>query len=184
MPKQPQDPGTRVCGLCGHTDSVTRAKLGPGVWEYRCSAHPDWQLVVDASAKPIPEWSGVMGELGLYDDLPNCVDPGEPFVEYGVVEYRYRSRFPDSWAKVRERYPYRDVDEYREYTASAFVAAALGRLEREGVLVKRSGRATGYWSYNGEVSYWARATDTEPIGDLTWNDFAAAAGVADEPPPA
>ena len=40
----------------------------------------------------------------LLDPLLACVNPGEPFVEYGVVEYRFRQARPDLFLQhVRER---------------------------------------------------------------------------------
>jgi hypothetical protein len=181
MAKWSGDPGARVCPLCGHDETVSRGKVAPSIWEYTCSVHPKWIFIADGTASPLPEWSGVMGELGLYEDLPKCVYEGEPFVEYGVVEYRYRTQFPDAWDKVRERYPYRAEGEHAEYTTSSFLAAALARLQREGVLVKKFGKATGCWSYNGEVSYWA-TPPAKTDNDLSWEQFASEHGVGDTPP--
>jgi hypothetical protein len=35
------------------------------------------------------------GDLGLYDDLLLCLVPGDPWVEYGVVEHRYKLLRPE-----------------------------------------------------------------------------------------
>jgi hypothetical protein len=45
------------------------------------------------------EGSGLASELGMYDDLPGCLNPGEPWVEYGIVERRYRDAHPDAFAQ-------------------------------------------------------------------------------------
>ena len=45
---------------------------------------------------------GMTGEL--LGPVSACVDPDEPFVEYGIVEYRLRQRYPDLFlAHVRDR---------------------------------------------------------------------------------
>ena len=41
------------------------------------------------------EPEGKAAELGLYEDLLRCVVPGEPFVEYGIVERRYEELRPE-----------------------------------------------------------------------------------------
>src|SRR5580704_8922499 len=51
------------------------------------------------------------------------------FVEYGVVEYRYERQFPDAFASVLRRYPHRRDQKGLDYTASAFIAVALSRLD-------------------------------------------------------
>jgi hypothetical protein len=34
----------------------------------------------------------------LLEPLYHCVDPNDPFVQYGIVEYRLHTRFPDRFA--------------------------------------------------------------------------------------
>ena len=37
---------------------------------------------------------GIGAKLGVYDDLSLCLSPGEPWLEHGIVEHRYKSCAP------------------------------------------------------------------------------------------
>jgi hypothetical protein len=174
---------TMICPVCANDDAVNSAKLAPGIFQYTCSAverHPKSEPLVwerDTKGASLPAWGGVMGELGLFQDLPQCLVQGEPPVEYGVVEHRYERLFPQAFAAVLQRYPHRRDQQGLGYTASAFIAAALSRLQGEGVLTKKFGKATGSWAYDGEVSYWA-LPPAEGLGpDITWKEFAVGEGI-------
>lgn len=176
-------PSSQICAICVHDDDVTHAKLAPGIYEYTCTgryhdAPRVWE--VDATGATFPAWEGVMGELGLYEDLPRCLVAGEPFVEYGVVEHRYSTQFPKGFAAVLARHPHRRDQKGLDYSASMFIASALSRLQREGDLLKKFGKATGSWSYNGEISYWALAPQPGPGPDLTWAAYDEGEDPADE----
>lgn len=116
---------------------------------------------------------GVTGEL--LEPMLACVVPDEPFAEYGVVEYRFRERYPALFrAHVRDRgHVLMDTP---LVTASAVrFGFALSRLARPGELVRRFGPATGAWAYNGEMSYWA--VPPAPQGQpMTWAAYCARVG--------
>jgi hypothetical protein len=119
---------------------------------------------------------GVMESLGLFDDLPHCLDKEEAFVEYGIVEYRYRTLRPEPFAQLLNAYGHHAIQVGRPYTTSSFLASALRILADRGELELRWGPATGFWSYNGTVSYWA----VSPAGTdkmWSWSSFADAKGV-------
>jgi hypothetical protein len=109
------------------------------------------------------------------EPLSACVPPGEPYVEYGVVEYRFRQRYPDLFrAHVHDRGHVLTGKQVATASGVRF-GVALGRLARAGELISRYGPATGAWSYNGQVTYWARPP--EPAGPpLTWAAFCARLG--------
>ena len=134
-----------------------------------------------ATSKPISELATpdeLAGE-GITDELLGplgaCVDPDEPLVEYGIVEYRLRQRDPDLFlAHVRDRGPVTLGP--KAYTPSSVgFGVALGRLAQAGELISKYGPATGAWRYNSQITYWARP----PAPDramLTWVDYCEAVG--------
>ena len=63
------------------------------------------------------EGSGLAREVGMYDALPTCLVPGEPWAEYGIVERRYRDRHPDAFAAVVERYGHREQGQGKSCTS-------------------------------------------------------------------
>ncbi|MDP9436649.1 MAG: hypothetical protein M3P93_16265, partial [Actinomycetota bacterium] len=58
--------------------------------------------------------------------------------------------------------------------SSVRFGVALGRLAAAGQLVAVSGPATGAWSYNGQVMYWARPP--RPTRLKSWVEHCAAVG--------
>lgn len=175
-------PPRQVCPLCAHDDDVTMVVLGPGMWNYTCTGHthPDpfqWQSSSSSASTAERELLGGKSEaLGLYDDLPACLVPGEAWVEYGVVEWRYSQRNPRIYQQLLDDYGHTRIAP-KQYTASAFIASALGRLQDAGILGHHVAEATGYWSYNGVISYWA-LPPLPPTSNLrTWAAYAAAEGL-------
>jgi hypothetical protein len=116
---------------------------------------------------------GVTDEL--LEPLLACVRPGEPFVEYGVVEHRFRLDYPALFAAhVADRGHVMLAPKVATASGVRF-GVALGRLARTGELVSKYGPATGAWSYNGQVTYWARPP--APGGaDLSWQAYCASLG--------
>ncbi len=175
-------PPRAVCHLCGNDEEITVTGLAiPGRWLYICSAigkfHVEpyqWNIPCE---QPLAAGDGITAELGLYDDLPRCVTPGEPWVEYGIVEHRYKRLRPDVYYdELLPRYGHTKIGPKR-FTTSSFIAAALGHLERDGILAWSQTKATGYWAYNGVISSWA--VPPEPPADqrLTWVEFAGDQGL-------
>jgi hypothetical protein len=170
-------PPAQVCPLCGNDDGVVvNAIANPNSWTYVCNTtglrHTDpyqWQVIFEDT--PALERSGITQELGLYDDLPHCLTLGEPWVEYGIVEYRFKEAFPRVYLdELIPRYSHRSITS-KPYTLSAFVASALAQLRSEGTVVHKTGPATGYWAYNGEISYWALPPPPALENTMTWVQF-------------
>jgi hypothetical protein len=168
-------PERRVCALCGHDDEVAiMPSPDGGSWQYTCPPGPHHaELHVWTVAEPTTfiGRDGVTAEFGLYDDLPALVVSGEPWVEYGLVEHRYKLAHPQTYNALLDRYGHR-AKQPKPFTMSAFIAGALGQLAREGVLAYKWGPATGYWSYNGKVSYWAVPPAPAESRTVTWKEFA------------
>lgn len=175
---RPPRPARQVCPLCARDDLISVDTIGPGLWQYTCTngRHPDgssrWQSsVTDRLDEPAAE--GKAADLGLYEDLPRCLVPGEAFVEYGIVEHRYRDLRPDVYEQLVRDYSHTRIERNKPYTASVFIASALGWLKDHGEVLHRIGPATGYWSYNGAISHWALPPGPGDSSEMfTWEDFA------------
>ena len=106
-----------------------------------------------------------------------CVHAGEPWVEHGVVEHRYKMMRPEIYfGELLPRYGH-VAQGPRRYSLSALIAKALGQLSREGILAWQYARATGFWAYNGSISYWAMPPAPPTERRLSWSDFATEQGL-------
>lgn len=169
-----------VCPRCAEADDIEESVSPDGVTQLTCSngTHElyTWAKYVEPVGRPARD--GIGEELGIYDDLPALLRPDEPVVEYGVVEHRYALAHPAEYRQLVERYGHTAL-EPSQYTASAFLAKALGQLSREGALVFRSVRATGRWAYNGQISGWClpntEAVESDEV--LSWEAFAEREGI-------
>lgn len=174
-------PPRLVCPLCGHDDDVSSLPVGAeGEWAYTCAASSGhiepygWKHKLE---RHVDGREGITAELGLYDDLASCVKPGEAWVEHGVVEHRYRLLRPDVYlGELLPRYGH-VAQGPKRYTVSALIAKALGQLSREGILAWQYARATGFWYYNGSISYWAVPPAPQLEYRLTWAEFAESEGL-------
>ncbi|MFC5138414.1 hypothetical protein ACFPK1_09250 [Actinomycetospora rhizophila] len=169
----------QTCPSCFRADDVRWSRLPEQMVSYVCDdphggAGPRTWTAVAGSRRPTEtDTAGVTDEL--LEPLFRCVRDGDPFVEYGVVEYRLRQEHPDLFlSHVTDRG--HAILGHRQATASSVrFAAALGRLADRQALLKRPGPATGAWSRNERVTYWARppAPDGPPV---TWASFCESIG--------
>lgn len=172
-----------VCPRCVSSDEIEETISPDGVTQLTCTsdAHEPytWAKYVEPEGRPARD--GIGEELGVYDDLPLLLRNDEPVVEYGVVEHRYALAHPAEYRQLVDRYGH-TAREPSRYTASAFLAKALGQLSREGALVFRSVPATGRWSYNGQISGWCQPGTTAETSDevLSWEAFARSEGIDPE----
>ncbi len=174
-------PPHQVCPLCGDDDAVTALPLArDGEWAFTCTGSAghgspySWTTKVE---QEVQGREGITAELGLYDDLPVCVHAGEPWVEHGVVEYRYKLLRPEIYfQELLPRYGHA-AQGPRRYSLSALIAKALGQLSGEGILAWQYSRATGFWAYNGSISYWASPPAPSLDARLTWSQFAVREGL-------
>ena len=192
-----------TCPRCFSFDDVRLPRRLPdGRLEYTCTGDHDgtgaytWSTAptaVDPPARPAstgrkaaartaskPRTSLVAEDAAvdeLLDPLLACVNVGEPFVEYGIVEYRFRMSRPDLFvAHVRERgHPMLGARRASASTSTALFARTLRRLETAGQLVMVKGPGTGAWRHDQSIGYWARPP--RPTGPLlTWSMFCATQG--------
>jgi hypothetical protein len=64
-----------------------------------------------------------------------------------------------------------------EYSASAFIGSAIGKLGRDGLLVRVPYRATAFWNYNGMLHGWALTPGPGSEEVLTWKAYAQGLGL-------
>jgi hypothetical protein len=170
MPK-PRPP-KQVCPLCASDDEVTRSLIDE-VWVFRCDAsrdtHPYEWRPHDIPEAPLYGEEGVGAELGVYDDLLAIANEG--FAEYGVLEYRFWKRVPQTYRTLVDRYGHTAFGPAR-YTASAFLAGSLALLWKEELIYGTSSRATGYWSYNERIGAYGPVGTSETADPLSWERFA------------
>lgn len=192
-----------TCPRCFSFDDVRPPRRLPdGRLEYTCTGEHDdtgaymWSTAssaVDAPAGPTSTGrkaaartagtsrTSLVTEDAAVDELLEpllaCVNVGEPFVEYGIVEYRFRMSRPDLFvAHVRERgHPMLGARRGSASTSTARFARILRRLETTGQLVMVKGPGTGAWRHDQSIGYWARPP--RPTGPLlTWSMFCATQG--------
>ena len=173
-------PAHQICPLCGRDDLVAVEPIADGVWRYTCpntSKHAPYSWTGTAtSGMDETATENKAEELGLYQDLPHCLVAGEPFVEYGVVERRFALLCPEVYTRLIEDYGHTRQGP-KKYTASAFIAKAMGTLADRGEVLYKSGKATGYWAYNSGISYWAMPPEpADPDSILTYREFAEREG--------
>lgn len=164
-----------VCAICGTSDDVEEEQTPDGATLLTCDGGGHEPRTWAKYEEPVglPARDGLGEELGIYEDLPALLSQDEPVVEYGVVEHRNALAHPEEYRVLIERYGHTALAPSR-YTASAFLARALGQLTREGAVVFRSVPATGRWHYNGQISGWCLpGTPAESADEvLSWAEFA------------
>ncbi|HUR78558.1 MAG TPA: hypothetical protein VMZ22_11460 [Acidimicrobiales bacterium] len=185
-------PVTIPCTSCFRADEVT-AVVKDGKWVYTCTDHrPEPHVwIVDPPEPPAKKTAPKVSpasparyleSVGANEVLAACLRADDPWVEYGVVEDRFRRAEPELYAHLVETYSHSarsaerggpDVDKVSK-TLSSRLAQALGRLATKGVVSKAPARreATGYWSYNGKVSYWGPNPAPESDAAITWEQYA------------
>ena len=170
----------QVCPLCASDEDYVAEIEGPGLWRLTCtggpsSTHPYTWVTTGQGPFDHTEQDGLSTAYGLYDDLLAVISHTDPWMEYGIIEYRYALAQPDTYAQIVDRYGHVAITPKR-YTASSFIGAALGKLRRDGDLSYKTCTATGRWAYNSQISAWATNPAPTSPDVLTWVDFALERG--------
>ncbi len=155
-----------------------------GGWQYSCLAHdPPYAWTVTAQPS-LPAREGIASELGLYEDLPRYLLAGEPWVEYGVIEYRFGRARPDDYRDLIARWGHVSQGDRGtrhgtggRYSVSAFLARTLAQLGEDGTIAVTFGPATGFWSYNGVILHVSKPPGPGDDRRLSWTAFADGAGL-------
>ena len=174
-------PPPQVCPLCAHDDEVSAVPDGEkSGWRFVCENHEMPYTWLVKAPRTSSGREGISAEIGLYDDLVECVHGDDPWLEHGIVEYRYQLLRPTLYRdELVARFGHR-AQGPRHFSTSALIAKALGQLRDEGILSWRYGKATGFWAYNGSISYWAAVPPPAEGSELTWVHFAHDVGLDPE----
>lgn len=164
-------PARQLCPLCVHEDEVT-VEFIDDEWVMACES----QRHMPIEWRPREQYqnsrtgrSGLGEELGVYEDLLACVHGRS--VEYGIVEYRYSERNPETYKALVVRYGHKALAPTK-YSASVFLSRALGQLWREGLIAGFWAPATGYWRYNGVTGAYGDKGTPQSDGYISWAEFA------------
>jgi hypothetical protein len=144
-----------LCPLCGDEEEVRRVPAAGG---------------------------GSVRDTTLGAALLDCVLPGEPWVEYGIVEHRYAENHPEAFRKLvlEKGHRWWSPDGIRktsagirpdDITASRYLVRTLSALAAAGALTRQFGRGTGTWSYNSTISYWALPPAPSANHQLSYETF-------------
>ena len=165
-----------ICRWCAtdeyaELDEVTGLArcVGPGhdearEWEPNDETEPEARGLAD----------GIAAELGLYVDLPLCLNVGE-WAETGVVEHRYGTAHPHEYAIMLQRWGH-VAQGPRQYSVTTFIGSTLGALSRSSGVATKKGPGTGFFSYNAGLRYWTLTPVPPDAVDLSWADFAVSIG--------
>jgi hypothetical protein len=168
--------------LCVQDDRVVVEAEGEGLFRFTCidetqDMHPFvWWTRHGVKLHGLPQ-EGVGYDLGVYETLLGLFTPQDGYLEYGVVEDRFAASDPVAYRRLVDRYSHTAKERPLDYSASAFLASALGLLGREGLLRYRSTKATGYWSYNSRVFAWAVPGVDTATPTTTWVEVATERGI-------
>ncbi len=159
----------RTCPLCFSADDVSYERQLDAVVLYTCARNHDgegpheWTMSLTEVGRHEAADPGVTDEL--LEPLASCIVPDEPWLEYGIIELRFRDRYPELFIDhVRDR-GHRILGTQSGTASGARFGVALGRLARTGELIRKYGPATGAWAPQ-ELTYWARPP--APKETLTW----------------
>jgi hypothetical protein len=170
-----------ICPECHYADDVTMERLPGNLVRYTCAArHSDghdfiWEMTREQASSGGGTSTGAGVTADLYEPMLHCVLPDEPFVEYGIVEYRLSQQFPELYrAHVAER-GHVMLEPSRVTASNSRFGPTLVRLAANGLLTRVFDKATGAWRYNGRTTYWARPGAPTNL-NLTWEQYCRSIG--------
>ncbi len=131
-----------------------------------------------AVASTLTYRDSIAADLGLYDDLIDCIVEGE-WADTGVVEHRYGTANPDKYRWMVDRWGHTAMGP-RKYSVTSFIGGTLGDLTRTTDLTYRTGRGTGFFDYNPHIGLWTLEPVSGDAAEMTWARFAAESGFPPE----
>src|SRR5581483_1661255 len=101
---------SEICPKCVLDDAIESEFVAPGIRRFVCSNKhggdgpfvwegPDLEEI---ETRDNSESGGIAASLGVPHDLLRCVYEGEGWVEYGIVEDRFRTLSPDTFDQLVE----------------------------------------------------------------------------------
>ena len=163
----------QFCPFHPSLEDLAGTRLSDGSFSFECNepGHPDtgpFRWLVVPPPKGLDEYSGLAEELEMPSKLLEAIQGlGHGWFEYGLVERAYGTANPEDFKHLVDRWSHTAI-EPKQYTASSYVGAVLGRMARNGEIAYRSDRGTGRWSYNRDASFWALDASTPWEQRTTW----------------
>ncbi|MBY5162101.1 hypothetical protein [Salsipaludibacter albus] len=161
--------------------AVAATRVRPVLQDLEFDAALPWDLEPAGGSRSGTVFSGgdgegtLVGELQLYDKLVDAVEEATrragPCIEYGIVEHAFAYANVDDYLFLYRRFGHIAVDHPLEFTLSGYLPRMLGNLWRRNELQFVPGPATGYWQYNGSISYWS-LPKADTASTVSWRDFA------------
>lgn len=152
-----------------HSDEeVDGVKQADGSYVFRCErrGHPfgaayEWQHFEPSPG--MDPGDGVTAEFDLLAELKEALAAvsATHWVEYGMIEREYAHRRPRDFTELVKRYGH-TARQWKQYTVSALLGRTLARLHDVGEVHFRWLPATGYWSYNGRIGWFALGPTPPP----------------------
>lgn len=170
----------QVCPICGTDDDVRSVDLPSGETVYTCSRDrkhsPDpysWTYDDAGTVRGYPQ-EGLAPDLNLFEGISKCFHDGDGWLEYGIIEERFRELNPESFETLRRIYGHTILDGPRKYSMSTYIARhVLSKLETLGELAWFQGKPTGVWrTHNTDISYWARTPSPPRDQVKTYAEYA------------
>ena len=160
--------------MCAHDDTVIGFLNDDGEQVLYCEdCDYSWTPTQRSKGRSnLVSRSGIGEEWGVYDALIACVDNSDQWLEYGIIEHRYKLAHPSTYAQMVQRWSHTKLGKTR-YSASNFLGSCLGHLAREGAISTRRHRiTTGYWAYLSAVTHVAGVPEPPADHFLSWHTYA------------
>jgi hypothetical protein len=130
-----------MCNKCFTADDVTGV-IQAGQYVYTCKNHPQphvWSVNAPqpkVKKAPVLTQAGFLASVGADEKLLQCVKAGDPWLEYGVVEDRFRRANAELYQLLLDRWSHSARNAIRGgpdtdpsgATVSSVLAGALQRL--------------------------------------------------------
>lgn len=189
-------PQITTCLDCHMAEDVTsEVDYMTHEWVFTCRGNEHgnvpfvWRKTPPSEKPAKQQRDGYFTELGVYDILLRCIKAEDLWLEYGIVEDRFRRLDPLLYAKLVDEFSHSrrhwkrggpDLSPVRTQTVSMRLSRALGALRAEGLISFMNAPATGYWGYLDKVSHWAPVPAPPADQVLTWAAYATAHGLDPE----
>jgi hypothetical protein len=163
------------CPSCGSDAATTYTRAPDSGFLYTCRYTHDgdgqctWTANPAKGANAPTGWSTEGVTTNLVDPLLKIMRAlPDVWLEHGVIEYQLRLDYPDLFAQHVADRGHVLTGAVQATASSVRFATGLLRLERLGTVEHKLGPATGAWSYNAEVGYWALTPIPASEASLTW----------------
>lgn len=164
------------CPKCANHAHNQVSLLVPDYWWHKCgSCGHAWAKMV-APQPEIDAAAEALGAFNIVSDVMACLEIGEPFVEFGIIEHRYSALRPIIYWQLLERFGH-PRSTPSPVNVPMLLASGLVRLRRKRRVERAFGPATSPWTTEKRISYWAVAPARSDGAMLSWREYAQSKGL-------